>query len=221
MTNAIKRKPINCAVWVNATDTLLKEQAARIGAWRREFYFNYKGPICEFHPAHSIKSVLIDQFAKSALRSSPALKCEGERMDEYKSGIAAMQTFAMTRTTQLIKALNPASLRVRPRAQRCGTVFEKHNFHIDSMNAGIHLRFLDAIDSVGTYLTANDNAVAVQPNVYALKPEGKVDVFEAPAGSLVLITQSHHPHQPILHSEPFNITPGPLTGRTVHAYDLA
>lgn len=128
-----------------------------------------------------------------------------------------MKDFTLERVAQL-QTMGPSGMRARPRMQASGCIFETSNFHIDRGNWSA--RLLDAVDCVGTYLAANDDTVH-HPSGIDIKPEGPITLLETPRNSLTLITLVNHPHQAILHTEPFAFTADePRSKRAVNAYDL-
>lgn len=232
MVSATDTAPYNAAVWANAGDVMSAETKALIRKWREtgnlETRLNR-----DYATLEQAEASLSAIFARSV----------GKPDQLEQSARIALQDHIKTRLRQIFNAFPVQRIRYDLRADANQQTQDISNAHVDgigTLRGNRRIRLIEAIESPGTCLIPNENAVFRVPpreafNYYAqrgmsassienpdwiINPEGKVSFLQAPEGSLVLITNEAHSWQPILHATPPTPPGSDPQRRTVIVYDF-
>lgn len=218
MRQAVLTAPFNCAVWVNSWQGAAPLAAQAIARWRENFHYSFRSNLL---PEENFAGTLRTMFDTAAARPSPELELTEAQRLSFAFGLAALRDFAAVRLGQLVDALHPAQLYIRPRVNLNSRMMERQNFHTDPVKNPGSVRFIDAIACPHVLLTANENTQPLGDNHYGLAEKPVIEIFEAPPESFVLLTQpAGQTHAPILHSENFALKPGQeRLKRSIITYD--
>lgn len=232
MVASIDTPPYNAAVWANAGEVMSAETKALIRKWRETGDIN---------TGHYSDYGALGQAEQSLSRYFNRLGAKPESLEAEAH--EALHGHLKTRLGQIFGALPVQRLKYDLRADAHQQTLDISNAHVDGIGAlrgNKRVRLLEAIESPGTCLIPNRDAVFRVPppeyfNYYAkrgmntstlkdpdwmVNTEGKISFLQAPAGSLVLITNEAHPWQPILHATPPTPPGSAPQKRTVIVYDF-
>lgn len=218
MVKAIQTKPVNCAVWVNATHGEPVDWRTKVSQWRTQNEARIlSGPV-EDRDRH------FDKLYVTAQEVSEDLPSYFNRITGIPRSI---ENHMSRRMSDIFQAIATKGCRFQLRAGANDITRQHITDHTDG---GARLRFIESISSRATYLFSNA-AVVYGPDVfydkddenrmnYCLPRHGRFTAYEVPDHSLTLLTDGSLPWMPILHGEPFLPSDQPVERRTVLTYDF-
>jgi hypothetical protein len=213
MKGAVEKAPFNCAVWVNANETLTEDMKSKLQEWRKDHSL-------DIYTHNDYKSA---HAAKSSADAAGRLREEFRRKAiPFLEPAQYLRDHMIRRTRDIFNAMGVKSLSLQLRARCSDMTNPCFGGHTDGPGPGSNIRLLESLISMGTQLIANNDAIpgTDSENAWKLKPEGTITCLQPPENSLILITDQTHPWQPILHDSPMGPPEEPRQPRIVLCYDI-
>jgi len=216
MQEALSKAPLNCAVWVNADTQDAPGWRQRVAEWREKENHRFlssdygRGAYHHFERPLTTKKAAAQELTTQF--NAVAAPCPG------------LQQHMHRRLEQLFDAFPDHKIRFQLRAGPGDLATTKLAEHVDG-GEKTRLRFLECLSGPGTLLFRNEDA-RLRPSrgdesmmTQRLPDDGIYNAYQAPPGSIVLISNSTLPWQPLLHAEPLAAQGQSPQRRTVTTYD--
>lgn len=221
--------PYNCAVWANAGEQIDRGFLSQLQEWRSHSALRYQNHTKETHDSAtplgpSCRKYLSDSFSRLHQRHTG--QPNAQHIAQY------LLQHVATHTSAIIDTIHPKDLLFDLRADKHRTLdmdVGKDTAHTDGDSllshthkamTGYTYRLLQSLASPSTCLVSNSNAVPIGQGRWGLDDNKPVTFYQTPENSVVLLTNSRHHAQPILHSEALH-QPGRISvPRTVSVMDL-
>jgi hypothetical protein len=227
MAAAVRKEPVNCAIWANADAGEEVGWRKEVAAWR----------------VNGNAGLYFTPIPESSLRASSRSEAMAGLTATFSSRILfaeqAVPLCAWRHVTgrmhDIFQAVASGRGRFSFRAGPGDKTLIEPDTHCDGENTDMgpmeRFRFLESVECRRTFLFGNNDAVLVRDEdeygasgkevyKYALRREGPVTGYEAPENSMVLITDVGLPWQPVLHDHTFLPKGQPQQKRTVFVHDF-
>lgn len=216
MKEALAKEPFNCAVWMNADAHDAPGLRSDIRNWREtqnhRFLSSDYGAGAYHHFERPFTSKAGAARELTTQFNAAAAPCPG------------LQQHMQRRLEQLFDAFPDHKIRFQLRAGAGDVSTKKLAEHVDG-GEKTRLRFLECLSGPGTLLFRNEDA-RIRPSrgdvdalTLRLPDEGIFKSYQAPPGSIVLISNDTLAWPALLHAEPVAAAGQAPERRTVTTYD--
>ena len=212
MFNAMASPPGNAALWAMPAAAMDATTLTYLRAWRDQFDFASTDRL-----PHKPGPVAIEQQRVHHVFNGYAARIPKEQRQALKKLERHIQD-RLAAFQAAIPEMTGISVQVRANGTRNPG---GHRAHVDGHSLGAPvrvLRFLEPIESDGTLIYANDDFDITQKSKSQMvagygwlkswdtlglkRPDDQVTAYQAPANSILVISNDAHPWKPVLHNEP-------------------